>query len=93
MTASAYLPSNVSGGRQHYADGEPFRVKARPRIGIYLAEPICAKGLNGACQENDTETRDEQNYSLHRKRCLIWTNSIIAAISFALAPEAQRLRC
>jgi hypothetical protein len=57
--ASVQFPSDVGGDRKPYSHGKPFRVKARPRIGTGLPEPICAKGLYGACQENDAETRDE----------------------------------
>src|SRR5258708_6480546 len=66
-TAPVHLPSNVGGGRQGKAKGEPFRVKARPRRGTHLTEPVCAKGLNRACQENHRETRDEKDHSPHRK--------------------------
>jgi hypothetical protein len=52
------LPSSVCGGGKSNTKGKPFGMKARPRIGTYLAEPICAKGLNGACQEDDAKTCD-----------------------------------
>ena len=57
--ASIDLPGNIGGGGKRNTDGEPFWAKARSRIRAYLAKPIFAEGLNGACQENDPETRDE----------------------------------
>src|SRR5438270_9579575 len=49
-------PSYVGGGRKSNAEGKPFGMKARPRIRTYLAEPIGAEGLNGACQKDDAKT-------------------------------------
>jgi hypothetical protein len=40
-------------------------MKAWPRISTCLPKPICAEGLNGTCQKDDSETRDEQDHSFH----------------------------
>jgi hypothetical protein len=58
-TVAIHLPGNVGSGRQADAYGEPFRAKTWTRIRTYLAKPIGAEGLNGACQENDAEARGE----------------------------------
>jgi hypothetical protein len=85
-TAPVCFRSNVGGGRQGEANDEPFRAKARSRIRTCLTEPVCAKGLNGACQENHGETGDEKNHSPHRKpRDRNWPNCVTAMIYFALA--------
>jgi hypothetical protein len=64
MASTVYhLPGKVGRGRQPNAKGEPLYAKTRPRIGTYLAEPICAKGLNCARKENDAETCNKQNQS------------------------------
>jgi len=63
--ASIHLPGDVSDGRQAYSDREPFGVKAWPRISASLTEPICAVGLNGAREKDDSEPRDEQDHPFH----------------------------
>jgi hypothetical protein len=75
-TARVQFPGDVGGGRKPYSHGKPFWVKARSRIGTCLAEPVCAKGLNGTCQENYAETCGEQDHSFHRRRRLIWTGAL-----------------
>jgi hypothetical protein len=63
-------------------------MKARPRIGTDLTEPVCSKGLNGARQENHAETCDEKDHSPHRKTPKPnGTNCVIAIVEFALARE------
>jgi hypothetical protein len=55
-TATAYFPSDIRTDRD--SDREPFRMKTR-RIATCLTEPIRAIVLNGACQQNNAETRGE----------------------------------
>jgi hypothetical protein len=43
-----FPPGEISGDGERNADGEPFRVETRSRIGTNLPKPILAKCLNGA---------------------------------------------
>jgi hypothetical protein len=54
----AFSPGEISCDGERDAEGEPFKVEARSRIGTSLPKPILAKALNGARQEQDAESRN-----------------------------------
>jgi hypothetical protein len=62
------LPSNVGGSQQRDAEGEPFRMEAWPGIGAYLAEPICAKGLNGGAVTGDRTAHEAMESTMQSFR-------------------------